>query len=89
MKDHEKRELVDALTKVAVEFASTQQLRERIAQLVLPALENVDPTGRPSIVPVAIIGVAPMTVSVGWTRAVKHNTRLYALLSDCIEQTLP
>ena len=42
MKDHEKRELVDALTKVAKEFAGAQQLRERIAGLVLPALANVE-----------------------------------------------
>lgn len=42
MKDHEKRELVNALTKVAVEFGGTQQLRERIAHLVLPALADQD-----------------------------------------------
>jgi hypothetical protein len=87
VKDHEKRELVDALTKVAVEFGGTQQLRVRIAQLVLPALEGVSPTGRPHMVEAAIVGVAPMTVTVGWTRSVRHNTRLYVLLSDCIEQT--
>ncbi len=38
MKDHEKRELVDALTKAATEYGQTQQLRARIAELVLPAL---------------------------------------------------
>lgn len=40
MKDHEKRELVNALTEVAVKYATTQQLRERIARLVLPALSE-------------------------------------------------
>lgn len=89
MKDHEKREMVDALTKVAIEFAGAQQLRERIKQLVLPVLEDVNPTGRPHMVQVAIVGVAPMTVTVGWTRAVGHNTRLYALLDDCAESALP
>lgn len=41
MKDHEKRELVDRLTKLAQEFADTQQLRARIAGEVLPALTCV------------------------------------------------
>ncbi len=41
MKDHEKRELVDTLTAIAREYAGTQQLRERISHVVLPALEDV------------------------------------------------
>lgn len=87
MKDHEKRELVDALTKVAIEFGGTQQLRERIAQLVLPALDVAAEAAKPRLEHVATIGVAPMTTTVGWVRAVKHNTRLYAGRSDCVEQT--
>ncbi len=35
MKDHEKRELVNRLTKIASEYAHTQQLRERIAHELL------------------------------------------------------
>lgn len=38
MKDHEKRELVNSLTVIAKQYGSTQQLRERIAHCVLPAL---------------------------------------------------
>lgn len=38
MKDHELRELVNALTATAREYAQTQQLRERIARLVLDAV---------------------------------------------------
>ena len=40
MKDHEKRELVNRLTKLAQEFAETQQLRARIAGEALPALDT-------------------------------------------------
>lgn len=40
MKDHKKRELVDVLTKAAIEFGATQQLRARIADIVLPALNS-------------------------------------------------
>ena len=38
MKDHEKRELINALTGVAVKYAGTQQLREQISHLVLSVL---------------------------------------------------
>lgn len=38
MKDHELRELVNALTATAREYAQTQQLRERIARLVRDAI---------------------------------------------------
>ena len=38
MKDHEKRELINAITAVAVKYAGAQQLREQIAHLVIPAL---------------------------------------------------
>ena len=41
MKDHELRELVNALTSTAREFAQTQQLRERIAGIVRPAIEHM------------------------------------------------
>ncbi len=40
MKDHEKRELIDRVTAIATEFADTQQLRARIASVILPALED-------------------------------------------------
>lgn len=43
MNDHEKRELVDKLTAIAREYASTQQLRARIAYVLLPALPREDP----------------------------------------------
>lgn len=39
MKDHEKRELVNRLTKLAQEYAETQQLRDRVAGEVLPAID--------------------------------------------------
>lgn len=42
MKDHEKRELVSALTEVAVSFRDTQQLRARIADIVLPAISDAE-----------------------------------------------
>lgn len=40
MKDHEKRELVNAVTKVARDYGQTQQLRERIAAQLLPPLDD-------------------------------------------------
>ena len=40
MKDHEKRELVNRLTKIAREYAHTQQLRERIAHELLSSIES-------------------------------------------------
>lgn len=39
MKDHEKRGLVDNMTRIARQYAGTQQLRARIAAELLPALE--------------------------------------------------
>jgi hypothetical protein len=39
MLDHEKRQLVDELTRVAKKYGYTQQLRERIRNALLPALE--------------------------------------------------
>lgn len=40
MKDHEKAQLVNQLTAIAKEFHATQQLRARIAECLLPALEK-------------------------------------------------
>ena len=40
VKDHEKRELVNRLTKIAREYAHTQQLRERIAHELLSSIES-------------------------------------------------
>ena len=40
MKDHEKRELVNRLTKIAREYAHTQQLRDRIAREILSSIES-------------------------------------------------
>lgn len=40
MKDHEKRELVNRLTKIAREYAHTQQLRDRIAHELLSSIES-------------------------------------------------
>jgi len=40
VKDHEKRELVNRLTKIASEYAHTQQLRERIAHELLSSIES-------------------------------------------------
>jgi hypothetical protein len=42
MKDHEKRELVSRLTAVAKEYHYSEQLRARIADVVLPALESLE-----------------------------------------------
>lgn len=42
MKDHEKAQLVNQLRDIAIEFHGAQQLRERIAQVVLAALERVE-----------------------------------------------
>lgn len=38
MKDHELRELINAVTAAARTYAQTQQLREQIAQLITPAI---------------------------------------------------
>jgi len=46
MKDHEKRELVNRLTALALEFADTQQLRARIAGEVLPAITAAEAAER-------------------------------------------
>lgn len=43
MKDHEIAQLVNELTKVAKEFHATQQLRERISQLVIKAVKFEPP----------------------------------------------
>lgn len=40
MKDHEKRELVNALTEIATQYGQAQQLRDRIAHCVLDAIER-------------------------------------------------
>lgn len=39
MRDHEKRELINAVTEAARTYAGTQQLRERIAAILLPVLD--------------------------------------------------
>lgn len=41
MKDHEIAKLVNDLREVAIEFHGAQQLRERIAQLVVPAIDRL------------------------------------------------
>lgn len=40
IKDHEIAKIVNDLRDVAVEFHATQQLRERIAQVIVPALKG-------------------------------------------------
>lgn len=42
MTDHEKAQLVNQLRDIAIAFHATEQLRARIADLVLPALERVE-----------------------------------------------
>lgn len=39
MKDHEKAKLVNELTAIAKQYGQTQQLRDRIAHCVLPAID--------------------------------------------------
>lgn len=46
MKDHEIAALVSELTKTAVAYAGTQHLRERIANLVVPAVRLAKEDGR-------------------------------------------
>lgn len=41
MNDHLKRELVDSLTRIAKEFAGTQQLRARLADAVLAGVDGI------------------------------------------------
>lgn len=41
MKDHELRELINAVTAVAKTYANTQQLREQISHLIVPAIEKL------------------------------------------------
>ena len=43
MKDHEKALLISKLTICARRYFDTQQLRQRIANIVLPALKSPDP----------------------------------------------
>ena len=40
VKDHEIAKIVSTLRDIAVEYASTQQLRERIAQYIVPILKG-------------------------------------------------
>lgn len=47
LKDHEVAAVVNALRDIAVEFGQTQQLRERIANLVVPILKRAAPGGKP------------------------------------------
>lgn len=45
MKDHEIAQMVNTLRDIAKEYASTEQLRERIAQVLVPILKGVtEPT---------------------------------------------
>ena len=41
MKDHEIRELVTELVNTAVDFAQTQQLRDRLAGIIVPKLKEL------------------------------------------------
>lgn len=41
MKDHQKRELLDKLTAVAVEYAGQQQLRLQLQAVLFPALDEM------------------------------------------------
>lgn len=41
MKDHQKRELLDKLTTVAVEYAGQQQLRLQLKAVLFPALDEM------------------------------------------------
>lgn len=40
MKDHEIARIVNILRDIAVEYGQTQQLRERIAQVIVPVLKG-------------------------------------------------
>jgi len=42
MKDHEVRELVNSLTEVAKVYGQMEQLRERIAHIVIPVMTKED-----------------------------------------------
>ncbi len=42
MKDHELRELINAVTEAARTYADTQQLREQIAHLIIPAFNKLE-----------------------------------------------
>lgn len=42
MKDHDKAQLVNRLRDTALEFRDSEQLRERIAGILLPALESLE-----------------------------------------------
>ena len=41
MKDHQKRELLDKLTTVAVEYAGQQQLRLQLQAVLFPTLDEM------------------------------------------------
>lgn len=41
MKDHQKRELLDKLTAVAVEYTGQQQLRLQLQAVLFPALDEM------------------------------------------------
>ena len=43
MKDHDKANVIGELTTIARRYHDTQQLRQRIANVVLPALKSPDP----------------------------------------------
>ena len=46
MKDNEKRELVSRITAVALEYRDAEQLRERIRDAVLPAIDAAEAAER-------------------------------------------
>jgi hypothetical protein len=45
IKDHEIREAINQLRDVAIEYHNTQQLRERLAQIVRPLVEKAYEAG--------------------------------------------
>lgn len=76
MKDHEKRELVNALRDCAVEFHSHQSLRERLAHIVLPALTTLK---HPEVEPLTDEEIAEIINQVDYSHMVTADDIFYLI----------
>lgn len=83
MKDHELRELINDVTTVARIYAHTQQLREQIAQLIIPALTtHTEPEGY-KLVPIEATDEMALAAMVGHSdpaRWMPDRKRIYKVM---------
>lgn len=91
LKDHQVRELVNALRDIAVEYHGTQQLRERIARTVRAAMLQTEPTDDERIMAIEGISVVklPPEFYSGVGRVVQIEKVMAALAVAGIEYERP